>query len=115
MDETKSKPMQGGDSVETWFLTEAPPYWKEAQVKQEFTGLDLAEVAVKKMRWPVRTLRTSTWKVQAQTVKDLVGKVLTSTTGKRKVTIITEAQYQFWRSLEYTPSQVARPAERERD
>ena len=67
--------------METFFQTEPPPYWKEAQVTEVFIGLDLAEVVVKKMSWSVGTLRTSTWNLQAQTMKDLVGKVPTSTSG----------------------------------
>ena len=67
------------------------------------------------MSWCVGTLRTSTWKVRVQTVKRLVGKVLTSTSGKRQLTIITGAERQFRSSQEYKPSQAAHPVERERD
>ena len=38
--------------------------------------------------------------MQAQTVEGLVGKVLTSSTGKRPLTIISEADYKFRRSSE---------------
>ena len=87
-----------------------PPYWKETHVKGLFFGLDLAEVVVNKMSWSVGTLRTSTWKVQAQTVTDWIGKVLTSTNGKRQLTIITETEYQFRRSPEYKATQASRSA-----
>ena len=97
MDSTKAEEMKDLASVETCCLTEKLPYWKEIQIKQLFTGVDVAKVVVKTKSWSVGTLRTSTWKHWAQTVKDLVGKALTSSNGKHQRAIVTEAEYQFRR------------------
>ena len=55
-----SHAMKDWISVKTCFLAETPPFWKDTQVKDLFTGLDLPNVVVKKMRWSVGTLWTST-------------------------------------------------------
>ena len=80
--------------VGTVYMLDVAPWWYLSDLTEALAPSVQCRYIADRVRWSVGEMRTATWRVTAESVSQLIGKVYLSDSGMPPMFVISEADYE---------------------